>query len=46
MNGRGKIYINNKLNYVGNFYRGYKHGQGTLYDNDNNIIYSGKFLLQ
>lgn len=43
MNGRGKIFIDNQLNFDGNFYRGYKHGHGTLYDNNNNIIYSGNF---
>ena len=44
LHGRGTtFYSNNKIEYRGMFNKGYRHGQGQLYDNEGALIYSGRF---
>jgi hypothetical protein len=42
--GEGTLYINSKTKYHGHFYKGLYSGQGTLYNDNENIEYIGDFL--
>lgn len=39
--GKGTYRFNSKIKYVGDYVRGVKEGEGTVYNEDNSIAYSG-----
>lgn len=44
LNGQGiSYYLNGNKEYQGNFYRGYRHGYGKLFDCEQNLIYESQF---
>ena len=42
-NGKGKVYLDGKLIFEGEFMDDYKNGKGNEYDDNGKIIFQGKY---